>query len=536
MGAMVDIPAEGRGGGAMRSKVDVACAMLVLLLVGGALSACNDGGGGGDVVLADLYPDISVPESEDFGQLNVQTYLIKSIPISNAGQARLSLYDVYLRTGDEAEGNNYFELLDKESLPTEIQPGQTVSVRVKLLGYEHGAVTDTLVVESNDEDTPTAEVGLMGAVVKPEIKVSPQAINFNRVNIGDTETQSITIQNEGDGQLSILNVSLDPPELESEFAVVLPDTYQLRDSLPPGMGISVDVIYTPLDDVSDGGTLIIESNDVDNPRVTVDISGNGFEDEPPVVSIVAPSDGDSFYTGSAILLQAVVSDAGDDPEDLELFWSASLDGVLCPDSKASESGYAYCTAVLSTVGPQIITLVAIDSRGQTGADTVSVEIWNEETELSYVISGSDQFSIYAFTPDDNLQVWVRDGVTGELALSPCVNAMDNIMQPEPSRTCKAKYGDTLVIQGYDRYGPGFVLPELHLWYGNHDEWHQALVPEAIQWNDSMEEYTSVECHPTYTRQEWDEAHPDGPPAEDCLMVELEVQITIPPPEPTVAEE
>ncbi len=508
---------------------------MVLLVLGSIFPSCNDGGSG-DVVLADLYPDISVPENEDFGQLNVQTYLIKSIPITNAGQARLELYDIYLSVGDQAEGNNRFEIVENQSVPNEVQPGQTVSVKVKLLGYDKGAVTDSLVVESNDEDVPTAEIGLLGAVVKPEIKVSPQAINFNQVGIGETATQSVTIQNEGDGQLAILNVSLDPPELASEFSIVLPDTYALRDSLPPGLGISVDLIYSPSDDSPDTGTLVIESNDVDDPRVGVDFSGNGFADDPPVVSIVSPTDGDTFYTGSTVLLQAVVSDAGDAPEDLELFWSASLDGILCPGTAANASGYAYCTAELNTVGPQIVTLVAIDSKGQTGADTVSIEIWNEESELGYVISGSGEFSIYAFTPDDNLQVWVRDGVTGELALSPCVNAMDNIMKPEPSRTCAAKYGDTLVIQGYDRYGPGFVLPELYLWYGNHDEWNQALVPEAIIYDDSMAEYTSVPCHPTYTRQEWDDAHPDGPPAEDCLMVELEVQITIPPPEPSTVEE
>jgi hypothetical protein len=537
------------------------CSTGLLLTLSGGLAGCagcaDPAQGDDDIIVDPLEPAIvtsidgTTPGSTvDFGEVNVRTYLTREFYIRNGGQATLHLKSVALKTGgDASSGTNYYEITQAPAM--EIPAGGQTSVRVKFWAYQYDSAgtTDVVVISSDDEKSPEVQVGVQAVVVKPKLSVAPSALNFNQVTTGETVSQSLAIQNIGDGKLTVLELNFS--EGMNEFAVALPSSFKLGDSLAAGIGINVTITYAPKDGNTDQGTLTIVTNDVDNQRVEVPITGNGEEDLPPVVDITSPGEGDSFYTGSTVLLSARVSDAGDRPEDLQLFWTSSIDGQLCPNVKADASGVVTCSAPVHKAGDekseQVITLVALDSAKQTGTDSVTIKVWDQKTPLNYVISGSDTTSLYAFTPDDNMQIWVVDGETGEQASSPCVYDMDDSLAAEPPRSCNAKYGDYLRIMLYDRYGPGATLPRLYLWYGQNDEWKQPLVEEAwgVGRGDGSDYYYSVECQPVPRYDEWLATDPEpGTHPDDCLTYDngdpdldpftngLMIKITIPPPEPT----
>lgn len=519
------------------------------------LAGCASSGGDDDVVVTHLEPEITLSTDGgasatllDYGQVLVGTYTSKAFTIQNTGQATLHLSSVTLKNGGSSSAQqNFFEITQAPA--SEVLAGSSTTVKVKFWAYQYNSTgtSDVVQIDSDDPSTPHVEMELKAVVVKPKIGAVPTSLNFNDVSTTDPETKDLTLQNLGDGKLTLTELTFDS-SLSSEFSYTLPAGFSLPGTIDPGRAITVKVTYAPTDGSADKGNLTIASNDPDQKRLSVPITGNGEVDTPPVVLITSPVDGDSYYTGSQVKLAAQVTDVGTDPDKLTLFWTSSLEGQLCTGVTATPEGLVTCTATLSKVGTQVITLVALDAAKQTGTDSVSITLWDEQTPLNYVISGSPLTSLYAFTPDDNLQIWVVDGVTGEQASSPCVFDMDDTKHSNPPSVCNAKYGDYIHVLAYDRYGHGADVPQLYLWYGQNDEWSQPIVADEIPMNQGNEYYDSLPCEPLPTKDEWLNSDPTPAPGthpDDCLIYdnatikdpttgEFMIKITIPPPDPSQA--
>lgn len=519
---------------------------LPLLVLSTLHTGCADGCAGDSGTPPDtivkLTPKIEGPsETVEYGQVNLLTTLTKEIILKNTGAATLSIENVVLAVGLNAGSSvSRFQLVSEPE--TSVRAGESTTLRVRLEGYSEGSVDDYLIIESDAVNLPHLELPLHGEVVRPIAEAFPTSLNFNDVLTGDTELQSINVQNAGKGTLALNAVNLyragvtggDGTDLE--FSYRLPSSFQLGDSLSEGTGIKLDILYAPLDDLQDELELELITSDPKNPFIRIPITANGKVDEPPQVRIITPVEGDSFFTGSTVMLSGQVLDNVDGPESLNVVWVSSLQGSLCPSPVINEDGFFSCTAVFTIVGEHRITLTAFDAKGQAATPvSVTVVVWDEDTPLSYIISGSPDLSVYAFTPDDNILISVYDRDDPN-KFTVCVNAVDDIRDPEPPRTCNAKYGDTIRIQAYDRYGSGFSVPILYLWYGRNDEYSQPLNDAvfALGRGDAGYEEVNPDCLPSPTRDEWylEGGHPDDEPPPDCLVFDESVVVTIPPPEAT----
>jgi len=82
--------------------------------------------------------------------------------------------------------------------------------------------------------------------------------------------------------------------------------------------------------------------------------------DPPVVTWVSPTDGETFDEGAEVAFAATVSDGTDDPNRLTLSWSSDVDGVLNTDDATANGDAGFSITTLSP-GPHTVTLRATDS-------------------------------------------------------------------------------------------------------------------------------------------------------------------------------
>lgn len=478
-----------------------------------------------------FHVDGDAVDALDYGEVNVGYYRERSFDVVNAGIAPLKISSLGLENGGVFDNRqNYFELINPPTLPLDLPSGASLTVRIKFYAFNEGNVTDQILLKSNDVNRPDAQFPLTAEGVTPIVEVDPASITFSGVDVGQSERENFTLANEGRGELLLLDLYFEDEGLGFDYQ--LPSGFQVGSGVTNGFPVEIGVTFTPDEASSVDTTLVLVTNDPVTPRVEIPVVGNGTVDTPPEVKITLPLAGSTLYTGESFVISAEIKDDRDALSKLRILIDSLQEGTLCDDGFTADetSGVITCTDNLQITGAQTVRVTAIDSANHSTTATVNIEVWNEEEPLDYVISGSDQSSFYAFTPDDNLQILLEDVDGNQKAV--CVNDMGNEeLNSVSPKTCNGKYGDVLHLKHFDRYGGGFKVPQLYLWYGAHDEWNQPIVAEefgASRANyDELVSYNPA-CEPAPTRAEWEAENGTETYPEDCLVYEVWIPIQIPP--------
>jgi hypothetical protein len=245
----------------------------------GLVVGCSDKGGSGvENNITALQPGIVVnPAEVIFGDI---VYLYEdstTVQILNAGRAPLDVSAITLSD----DGGGVFSLT---ATPGIIEASEEIGVGIGFTPSNYLDYTGTLLIESNDPESPLIEVPLSGSGVDgpvPDIEVDLTAIDFGIV--GEPTTLWFTLSNEGDGELVIDSVTQ-----TGSAAFVSPNLPGAGDSIAPGAETTVLVTYTP-DAEGDNGSILIHSNDPDEADTEVLLIGNGGGDfEYPVAVIDCP--------------------------------------------------------------------------------------------------------------------------------------------------------------------------------------------------------------------------------------------------------
>jgi hypothetical protein len=138
--------------------------------------------------------------------------------------------------------------------------------------------TTSLLIHSDDPDTPQATVELLGEGLAPVIEVSPELWEPNTGLVGCTHQQGVVVRNTGRADLHVL--ALDLASATNELsATVMDDGNGSAEGLAtvgPGDEIEVATLeYTPSDAATDSGYLTISSDDPTQPEVVVAMAGDG---------------------------------------------------------------------------------------------------------------------------------------------------------------------------------------------------------------------------------------------------------------------
>lgn len=134
-------------------------------------------------------------------------------------------------------------------------------------GDDTAVVTDDTGASGDDtgggDDTGVAEPA-------PDISVSPASVDFGTVSVtGDPVWEAVTVTNAGTSDLTLSDLWLEEAGAAFELGPV--STVLLA----PGESASFEIGFTPAEGTSYTDTVVLESNDPDEPSVSIDVVGIG---------------------------------------------------------------------------------------------------------------------------------------------------------------------------------------------------------------------------------------------------------------------
>ncbi|MEZ4239185.1 MAG: choice-of-anchor D domain-containing protein [Myxococcota bacterium] len=221
------------------------------------------------------------PESLDFGALvaGEETATLE-VYLTNSGNAEM---EASASLSDPA-----FTLLGEPDLV--VPEDDTATLQVQFAPTELRDYAGELLLATDDPDQPAISVPMIGVgrvPYAPDIDLQPSNIVvWDGVTAGNPFTQVVEVHNVGDAPLTIQGVSQSG---SGAFALLNDPTLQV---IPPGQNFGMFVSYEPLAGQSggDSGSIVITSDDPDEPSVTVNLEGNGGggEGDYPVAVIDCP--------------------------------------------------------------------------------------------------------------------------------------------------------------------------------------------------------------------------------------------------------
>ena len=168
----------------------------------------------------------------------------------------------------------------------------------------------------NVETAPTSpDTTTVYHVPAPDISVQTNALNFGQVTIGEEKTETLTITNVGDGDLTITDVSAD----DSAFSVAIGGG--LPASVKPGDSIDADVTFAPGTVKKFSADLLIASNDPDTPTLIVALTGEGVPGE---LTLEVTANSDTFVFGDTLQVNLNVENTGE-PVTVDLYLVLTYD-------------------------------------------------------------------------------------------------------------------------------------------------------------------------------------------------------------------
>ena len=159
------------------------------------------------------------------------------------------------------------------------------------------AYSASLVVASDDPDEPSVSVGLSGSGVAPPPSLPdvdvPGSVSVGSVTVGLSGSASVVVSNVGSAALSVSSTVVSGADAGA-FAVSGGGSF----TLAAGASRSVQVTFSPTDVRAYSASLVVASDDPDEPSVSVGLSGAGVAVPTGSVSVGASYQGGSTGVAS----------------------------------------------------------------------------------------------------------------------------------------------------------------------------------------------------------------------------------------------
>lgn len=138
-----------------------------------------------------------------------------------------------------------------------------------------GAYAFIIEITTNDPAHPILEIPLdLEVTGDPLMEVEPESVDFEGVMVMDSGQQSVTIRNDGVGDLSIISVEVNGEAFAADLEPL---------NLSPSEAHAFDVTFTPHEVGTQIGSIVLTTNDPGTPNFTIGLSGEGTP--PPEIFI-----------------------------------------------------------------------------------------------------------------------------------------------------------------------------------------------------------------------------------------------------------
>jgi len=229
------------------------------MLLFGLLLACSD-----TIINEIKQPEIIVaPTTLDFGHLlSGQETRTRTVTIANGGSADLVIDHL------EIEGDNYY--VEPEGFVVSAGGYHQIEVTYNPVTFEHNEGYLDIYLEG--DEAPSEGVWLDGHGDAPVLTVTPPELDFGAPLLGCNTTHDFQIQNDGNVDLIIDNITLManiPADITIDYGSLPPFPW----TLAPSARLAFFANYNPLDQLNDLTTLDISSNDPLVPLFTATAEG-----------------------------------------------------------------------------------------------------------------------------------------------------------------------------------------------------------------------------------------------------------------------
>ncbi len=226
----------------MTSALRLGRVVAAVAVFGLGLSACCKKGGSG-IQSSSGEPQIqtgggvssSSPSQAtvDFGDVPVGQKTTLTLKLSNVGIASLNILKVEVTKPDPE-----FTVDVQEGAQVGSEP---LAIPIRFLPFTTGPKTATVVLQTDSADVPTVTLNLSGTGVKLALSVVPEAIDFGKVVVQTTATQSIAITN-----ASGVSLTLTLSALQGAQAPLFALGSLAATTIAPSQTVQLQVSYSPV--------------------------------------------------------------------------------------------------------------------------------------------------------------------------------------------------------------------------------------------------------------------------------------------------
>jgi len=205
--------------------------------------------------------------SFNFNTVTVGKSATQTLHITNTGSAPLTINSLSVQRQQFT--------VSGPSVPATVPASQSAAYTISFTPTTTGNASASLQISSN-ASTTAAVVSLAGVgqnAAAAALQVSPSSINFGNVNLRNTATQTITLQNTGGASLSISGVTVSGTGFA--FSNLAPGV-----GLSPNQSVSFQVSFHPTVAGAALGTVSILSGSLSSPT-TISLSGDGVSSTSP---------------------------------------------------------------------------------------------------------------------------------------------------------------------------------------------------------------------------------------------------------------
>jgi hypothetical protein len=179
------------------------------------------------------HPPFSATYTLDFGTVDVGGKVTRTVDLTNASSGAVTILSIATPSD--------LEFTPEQPVPVTVGPGATLRVAVVFQPFTVGAKGTVLVLHTDATDLPTITVDLTGIGGTVCLHLSASALAFGSVVVNTTATQTLTLANCGDVDLSVT-----PSAIEGMSAALFSLTGPLPIVVKASHSFDLAVTYAPL--------------------------------------------------------------------------------------------------------------------------------------------------------------------------------------------------------------------------------------------------------------------------------------------------
>ena len=212
---------------------------------------------GEGVELAQLPDIVIVPDPVAFGDVPLGQKARQTISVINNSSDTVSIFSV------QVSGPFFAQQITE----TQIPPAGTFSFDITFLTFEEGEFSGRITVETSKGKFEVYVLARGVPSPNPTIKISPALLDFGKVKVGRSKKLEIEVENLGLRPLEISSILVQTPFSANYEKLPLSLEYKKK--------VKLEVYFRPEGEGRYEGKLVITSNDPENPKAEVELTGQG---------------------------------------------------------------------------------------------------------------------------------------------------------------------------------------------------------------------------------------------------------------------